>query len=236
MTPQHVLLVAALLGLTLAAYIPAYALSRHVQHPLLHPIPWSAAAIIVVLHVSGLTFGDYRPVKDAAGWLLGPATIAMAVPIHHQSARLRALALPFLAGVTMGTLTTIAAVLGLSAFAHLAAPVRDTLAFKSVTTAISVQLVQFYGGDPSLVAVFVVFTGIVGALAGPFLLTRCRVTDPAARGIALGTVSHVIGAVQALEESEVAGALASLAMIGAAIVTTLIAPFYLPLLLHLTGH
>jgi putative effector of murein hydrolase len=226
-------LVALLLVLTVAAYALAYLLSRRVRHPLAHPIPVSALALILGLHLSGLSFADYKPVKDLAGWLLGPATVALAVPVHSQRARLRALALPLLAGVTAGTLVTILAVIGLSALGRLTMVIRNTLAFKSVTTPIAIELVQLHGGDTSLVAVFVVFTGIIGALLGPTLLTRCGITGPAARGIALGTVSHVIGTVAALGESEEAGALASLAMMGAAIVTTVVAPTYIPFLLRL---
>jgi putative effector of murein hydrolase len=239
MTPQQPFLGLALLACTVAAYILAYRLSHAVRPPavrtLLHPIPVSAASLILLLHLTKLPFTTYRPVQDFAGLLLGPATIALAVPVYRQRARLRTLALPFAISVTVGTLTTIGAALGLSALAHLATPVRHTLAFKSVTTAIAVELVKLYGGNPSLVAVFVVFTGITGALVGPAILTRCGIRDPAARGVALGTISHAIGTVAALGESETTGALSSLAMIGGAVVTTLVAPFYLPLLLSLTN-
>jgi len=224
----------ALIALTVAVYALARAVARRCRHPLAHPVLLSAGVLIVILHAAGLTYDVYRPAKDALTWPLGPATVALAVPIYNQRARLRALAIPLVGGVTLGTLTTIGAVLALATLGHFAAPVRQALALKSVTAAIGVELARLHGGAPSLVAVFAVCTGIIGATVGPFVLTRCRVTDPAARGIALGVIAHAIGTAAALGESEAAGALASLAMIGAAVVTTVIAPVYIPWVLHLT--
>src|SRR5664279_3510047 len=119
MTANNAPTVLVLLVFTAAMYTVAYALSRRVRHPLMHPIPVSAAVVIAVLHAKGMTFDSYKPVKDIAGWLLGPATVALAVPIHNQRDRLRALALPLLTGVIVGTLTTIAAALCLSSLGHL---------------------------------------------------------------------------------------------------------------------
>jgi putative effector of murein hydrolase len=226
---------AVLLLLTLALYMLACRLAARFRHPLLHPLPLCAGAIILVLHQTGTAYATYAPIRDLASWLLGPATVALAVPLHHQRARLRALALPLAAGTAVGTMATIAAVLALSALGHLAPVVRATLAFKSVTTPIAVALVHLHGGDPALAAVFVVVTGITGAVLGPPLLTRCRVVDAVARGVALGTISHAIGTAAALAEGEAAGAAAGVAMIAAAMLTTVLAPFFLPLLLHLLG-
>lgn len=226
-------LTTALVGLTVGCYAAARRLARWWPHPLLNPVLLSAGAMILVLHRCGLPFAAYRPAQHLFGLLLGPATEALAIPVYNQRARLRAALPAFAGGVLSGTLVTVTAALTLAALGRLSDALVHALAFKSVTTAVAVELARLHGADPSLTAVFVVVTGMLGAIIGPSVLTRCRVTDPAARGIALGAVSQALGAAAALAEHEVAGALGSLAIIGAAVSTALIAPVYLPLLFRL---
>lgn len=226
-------LTAALIGLTVGCYAASRRLALWRPYPLLNPVLLSAGAIIFALSVCGLPFAAYRPAQHAFGWLLGPATVALAVPVYNQRARLRAVLPAFVGGVLSGTLATIAAVLTLAVLGRLDDPVVHALAFKSVTAAVAVELARLHGGDPSLTAVFVVVNGMAGAIIGPSVLTRCRVTDPVARGVALGAISHAQGTAVALKESETAGAMASLALMGAAVSTALVAPVYLPLLLRL---
>jgi putative effector of murein hydrolase len=214
----------ALITLTVVAYALARRIAQRYRHPLLQPVLLSGGLLILALSVCRLPVAAYQPAQTVLTWPLGPATVALAVPIYKQRAHLRRAALPLIGGVTLGTLTTIAAVLALAHLGRLAAPVWHALAFKSVTTAIGVELARVHGGDPALVAVFTVLTGVIGATLGPHILTRCRVTDAAARGIALGTIAMAMGTATALEESETAGALAGLALLGAALVTTLLAP------------
>jgi putative effector of murein hydrolase len=133
-----------------------------------------------------------------------------------------------------GSLATIATVLAFGAVGGLATPILEALALKSVTAAIAVELARLRGADPGLTAIFVVVTGTIGAIIGPTLLTRLRVTDCVARGVALGTISHAQGTAP-LHEHEASGALGTLSFVGAALLTSLIAPLYVPLLLHLLG-
>jgi putative effector of murein hydrolase len=223
----------AMLLLTFAAYALARALYLKYQHPLVQPVFLSASLIILVLVLTRRSFDDYRDARDLLGWCLGPVTVALAVPVYKQRARLRAAALPLAAGLAAGAVATIAAVLGLAALAHLDRSLLPALAVKSVTAPIAIELAKLQGGDPSLAATFAIVTGTLGAMFGPALLTRCRVTDPVARGIALGTTSHGQGTAAALLEGEASGALASLAMAGAAVFTAAVAPVYIPFLLRL---
>ena len=233
---RELLLPVALIGLTIAAYALARGLYLRYRHPLVQPVFLGAAVIVGALGVFGLTFEQYRPAKDLMTWPLGPVTVALAVPVYKQRARLRRVALPLAWSVTAGTVATIAAVLGLAALAHLQGAVLGALALKSVTAPIAIELARLHGGDPSLAAAFAIATGTLGAMLGPVVLTRCGITDPVARGIALGTTSHGQGTAAALLEGEAAGAMASLAMVGAAVVTASIAPIYIPLLLGLLGY
>ena len=231
--PADALPLAAMTFLTVLTYVLARSLYLKYQHPLVQPVFLGASLIILVLVLSGRTFEDYRPAKDALTWFLGPVTVALAVPVYKQRARLRRAALPLACGVALGAASTIAAVLALAAVARIQGAVLPALAVKSVTAPIAVELARLQGGDPSLAAAFAIITGTLGAMFGPAVLTRCRVTDPVARGIALGTTSHGQGTAAALLESEATGAMSSLAMAGAAVFTATIAPAYVPALLRL---
>jgi putative effector of murein hydrolase len=223
----------ALTLLTIAVYSLARSLYLKFQHPLVQPVFLSAGLIVLALTLSGRSFEDYRPARDLLAWFLGPVTVALAVPVYKQRARLRAAALSLAGGVAFGAASTIAAVLSLAALARVEAAVLPALAVKSVTAPIAIELAKIQGGDPSLAATFAIITGTLGAMFGPSLLTRCRVTDPVARGIALGTTSHGQGTAAALLEGETAGAMSSLAMAGSAVFTAAVAPAYIPALLRL---
>lgn len=233
MAPELLFPRLAMAGVTLGAYGLARGLFLRYRTPLLQPVFLGAGLIIGVLVLVGWTFADYRPVQNVLTWPLGPATVALALPVYNQWGRLRAALVPLAGGVLCGTVVTIATVLSLAALGHVQAEVLHALAFKSVTAAIAVELAKLRGADPALTAIFVVTNGMLGAILGPSLLTCCRITNPVARGVALGTISHGQGTAAALLESETAGAMASLAMTGAAIVTALIAPVYVPWLLRL---
>jgi len=221
-----------LILLTIAAYVLARALYLRYRHPLVQPVFLAASLIVAILLLSGRSFEDYRSTKDILSWFLGPLTVALAVPVYKQRDRLRAAALPLTLGVAFGAVSTIAAVLVLAAVAHLDSGLWPSLAVKSVTAPIAIELARLQGGEPSLAATFAIITGTLGAMFGPAVLDRLRVTDPSARGIALGTASHGQGTAAALLESETAGAMSSLAMAGSAVFTAAIAPTYIPALLR----
>ena len=225
----------ALAGLTVAAYGLARGLFLRYRTPLLQPVFVGAGTIILALGLLGLGWDEYRPVKEVLTWPLGPVTVALAVPVYNQRARFRAAALPAACGVILGSLATIGVVLGLATLGQLEGPVLRALAVKSVTAPVAVELARLQGNDASLAAVFAVATGTLGAVLGPLVLSRCRIVDPVARGVALGTISHGQGTAAAFLESETAGAMSSLAMVGAAVTTALIAPVYIPWLLWLLG-
>jgi putative effector of murein hydrolase len=134
-----------------------------------------------------------------------------------------------------GTLVTIAVVLTLAVLGSLDGAAVHALAIKSVTAAVAVELAKLHGADPGPTAAGAVTTGALGAMLGPLILSWSRITDPVARGIALGTISHGQGTSVALVESEVSGAMASLATAATAVVTSLLASTYVPLLLQLLG-
>lgn len=220
-----------LIALTVASYLLTRRLFLALKHPLLNPVFLSTLIIIAVLRGGGLTLADYRPAQGAMTFLLGPATVALALPLYNNRAVLARQALPLLAGVAAGSLATIAAALGAGRLLSLGKVVLLSLGPKSVTVPIAVEISRIAGGEAPLTAAFVVATGMIGSILGPSLLSLCRIKDPVARGLSLGTVSHGQGTAVALLEGETAGAMSGVAMAVAAVFTALIAPYYLPLFL-----
>jgi len=217
--------------LTVGAYLATRRLFMAYKYPLLNPVFLSTLLIIAALKGGGFTLADYQPAKEAMTFLLGPATVALALPLYNNRSVLRNHALPVLSGVIAGCLATMAAALLAGRVAGLAKGLLISLGPKSVTVPIAVEISRLAGGEPALTAAFVVATGMIGSILGPVTLSLFRVKNPVARGLALGTVSHGQGTAVALLEGETAGAMGGVAMAIAAVFTALIAPYYLPLFL-----
>lgn len=222
------------------ATIAAYALARRLylrsgQQPFLYPAVVATMLLIPMLLVLRRTADDYLPAKTLLTWPLGPATAALALPVYAHRPQLRSALLPLFFGVVAGSLATIFSMLGVATLFGVSTPVLESLAPKSVTTAIAVELSRIQGGDPSLTAAVVVLTGMLGATFGPALLSWARVRVPIARGIALGTISMAMGTAMAQQEDEASGAVATISLVTAAVVTAALLPFALPVALHLLG-
>jgi predicted murein hydrolase (TIGR00659 family) len=221
---------ACVLG-TVGAYLATRKIFLRYKYPLLNPVFLSTLAIIAALKATGVTLADYQPAKEVMTFLLGPATVALALPLYNNRGVLKKHSLPVFAGVVAGCLSTVAAVLIAGRVAGLGRGVLLSLGPKSVTVPIAVEISRLAGGEPTLTAAFVVATGMIGSILGPMLLSALKVDNPVARGLALGTVSHGQGTAVALLEGETAGAMGGVAMAIAAVFTALIAPYYLPLFL-----
>jgi predicted murein hydrolase (TIGR00659 family) len=217
--------------ITVIAYICSRQAFLRFKNPLLNPVFLSTVAVIGILLGCGLSFNDYTPGKEVMTFLLGPATVALALPLYLHRDALTSYAFPILAGVAAGSLSTIATILWVGQLAGLSPQVLSSLAPKSVTAPIAMEIARITGGDPALAAAFVVATGMIGSMIGPLLLTKLKVSNPVARGLALGTTSHGQGTAIALMEGETQGAMAGIAMALAAVFTSLIAPYYIPLFL-----
>ena len=228
---MKLLLFAGYLLATIGAYLVTRRIFLRFKYPILNPVFLSTVLIIAALKATGGTLASYQPAKEAMTFLLGPATVALALPLYRNRSVLRNHALPVFAGVVAGSLATMAAVLVAGRIAGLGNSVLLSLGPKSVTVPIAVEISRIAGGEPTLTAAFVVATGMIGSILGPTLLSALKVKNPVARGLALGTVSHGQGTAVALMEGETAGAMGGVAMAIAAVCTALIAPYYLPLFL-----
>ena len=194
------------------------------RHPLANPVLIAVALIAVGLLVSGVDYRSYFQGAQFVHFLLGPATVALAIPLHRQYRTIRR-SFPAIA-VSVGFGGMFAAASGVAmAMALGAAPeVTASLAPKSVTTPVAMGVAERLGGLPSLTAAVVICSGIVGASLGPAVLTLCRVSDWRARGLAIGTVAHGIGTARALSVNATAGAFSGLAMGLNALATAILLP------------
>lgn len=201
------------LFITLVAYQIGLALFERLgRTPLLNPVLTAVLLIVGLLTVTGVEYRTYFEGAQFVHFLLGPATVALAVPLYNQFAQVRR-SLPALsAALLCGSLTAAGSAVLLGWALGASPQTVVSLAPKSVTTPIAMGIAERLGGLPSLTAVLVILTGIVGAVLGPWLLRLARVTDDRAAGVAMGVASHGIGTARAIQSGEVAGAFAGLAM------------------------
>ena len=216
--------------LTLGVYLLTRILAFRFPSPLTTPVFLSTAAIILILVCGGISYDEYTPAKEIMTYLLGPATVALAVPLYHNRDVLRQKAMPAFLGMTAGTLATVASAVWLTKAFHLTTTTAASAAVKSVTTPVAIEVASMIGGDPALSAIFVMVAGMFGAMFGPWLLTIMRVKDPFSRGLSIGTAAHGIGTAQIVNEGSLQGAVSGAAMGFAAILTSLILPWLFPLL------
>ena len=220
-----------LLGLTvtLLAYQAAHALYRRSgAHPLANPVLVAVAILVGLLQLTATSYETYFAGAQFVHFLLGPATVALAVPLYTQFRRVRSLLLPISAGLLAGSATAIASAVLIARLLDASPATQASLAPKSVTTPIAMGIAERIGGLPSLTAVLVITTGILGAVAGRYLFDALGVRDPAIRGFATGVTAHGIGTARAFQESEQAGAFAALAMGLNGLMTALLLPVVMP--------
>ena len=204
-----------LLGLTvtLLVYQGAFMLYRRSGfHPLANPVAFSVVGLGLLLWATGTPYATYFEGAQFVHFLLGPATVALAVPLLEQLPRLKRLWLPLLGALVAGTLAATISAIGIGWLLGASKATLASLAPKSVTTPVAMGIAEQIGGLPSLTAVLVVSTGILGAATARYLFDALRITDPAVRGFALGTAAHGIGTARAFQVSEEMGAFAGLAM------------------------
>lgn len=215
----------AALTATLLAWLAAVKLHEMTgRHPLANPVLIAVALLAGGLLASGIAYRDYFAGAQFVHFLLGPATVALAVPLHRQFALVRRSAAAALVSVVTGGVFAAAAGIAIALALGAAPEVVASLAPRSVTTPVAMGIAERIGGLPSLTAVVVILSGIVGAALGPLVLDLARVKDWRARGLAIGTAAHGIGTARALSVNATAGAFSGLAMGLNALATALLLP------------
>jgi len=180
--------------------------------PYCNPVLVAVSLLVAMLLLTGTDYKTYFSGAQFLQFLLGPATVALAVPLYRQFETIRRSAVSILVALLVGSLTAIGTAVGIGLLFGAPLSVVMSLAPKSVTSPIAMGIAEQIGGIPSLTAVIVIITGITGAAFGSWVLDRLKVTDEMARGIAFGTTTHGIGTARALQESAITGAFSGLAM------------------------
>ena len=215
------------LALTFGAYQIGLWCQKKWKSPLLNPILIAVLLVIGVLLAAGISVESYQSGTAGISWLLTPATVCLAVPLYNQVKVLKKSIPAILAGITAGTLTSLLFIIIMCRLFRLENGVTVSLLPKSITTAMGMVLAEANGGIGSLAAAAIIVTGILGSLFGSMLCKLLRITDPIAQGVAFGTASHVVGTSRANELGAVQGAVSSLSLAVAGILTAVLFPLFL---------
>lgn len=218
------------LTVTLVAWLLADGLSRAAgRHALVNPVLIAIVLIGVLLTLTGTEYGRYFEGAQFVHFLLGPATVALAVPLYRNLALVRRNLLPMLAALAAGSAAAILSALAIASAFGVPRDILVSLAPKSVTAGIAMAVSESLGGIPSLTAALTITTGILGAVMVTPLMNALRIRDYAARGFAVGLASHGIGTARAFTVDSVAGVFAGIAMGLNAVVTAILVPVLLRL-------
>ena len=211
-------------ALTLGAYQVGLWCQKKWKSPLVNPLLIGVLLVSAVLLATGCSVEHYQAGTQGISWLLTPATVCLAVPLYEQVKSLKKNLPAILTGVAAGTVTSLCVVFVMCRLLGLDRVATVSLLPKSITTAMGIVLSGQNGGIEALTTVVIVATGILGSLVGSSLCRLLRLTDPIAQGVALGTASHVIGTSRANEMGALQGAVSSLSLTAAGILTAILFP------------
>lgn len=216
--------------LTIGAYQVGLWCRKKWDHPVCNPILIAVVLVIAVLLLTGIPVERYQAGTSAISWLLTPATVCLALPLYEHLKVLKKNLPAIFAGIGAGTVVSLACVFLLCRLFRLDNTFTVSLLPKSITTAMGIVLSGQNGGIPSLTTAVIIVTGILGSLAGAMLCKLLKLDDPISQGVAFGTASHVIGTSKATELGQLQGAVSSLSLTVAGILTAIMFPVALTLL------
>ena len=210
--------------LTLFAYQMGVLCQKKFKLPIFNPILIGMIIVILTLKVTGLSTGSYQNGVNLMSWLMTPATVCLAIPMYEQVQALKKNLKAILMGVAAGALSCLAMLLIFSLVMGFDRNLTVSILPKGITAAIGVSLTELFGGTPSITTLGISVTGIGGNMFGKQFCKWFGITDEIAQGVAFGTGSHVIGTAKANEISPLCGAVSSLSLVVAGLMTALILP------------
>jgi predicted murein hydrolase (TIGR00659 family) len=216
---------------TLFIYFIMRFLYKKFSSPILVPTATTTLCIVMLLLMFHI---DYEAYMDGVKWineLLGPAVVALAYPLYHHRKLLKMYLQPILIGVTVGSISGTLSSIWLAKMWEIEEEVIRSLAPKSVTSPVAMDIAELLNGSSSLAAVYVMIAGITGAMVGPFMLKKCGIWHPIATGVALGSASHGIGTATALDLGAKEAAISSISMTLSALAAVLVCPLFIAWLL-----
>lgn len=216
--------------LSLMAYFIGIALKKKLKIGLLNPLLVSIVITIAVLFIAGIDYDTYNAGAKYLSWLLTPSTVCLAIPLYEQLELLKKNFKAVCAGIFSGVITSMLTVYVLSLLFHLSHEEYVTLLPKSITTAIGMGVSEELGGYVTITVAVIVITGVLGNILAEIVCKVFRITEPIAKGIAIGSSSHAIGTAKAMEMGEIEGAMSSLSIAVAGVLTVIFASFFAKLL------
>lgn len=216
--------------LSFAAYEIGKWINSKVKNPIANPLLIAILLIIGFLSVTGIPYEQYKKGGDIIAFFIAPATVAMILDLYANLDSLKANLVPILVGVLIGSIFSMTLALFLSKAFGFDKEIITSMVPQSITTAIAISLTEEYNGIVALTAMIVVFRGVIGASMAPAIMKICKIKDPVAQGVAIGTASHAVGTSQARQMGEIQGAMSGLSIAVAGIVTVFLMPLAMALL------
>lgn len=207
--------------ISLAAYEIGLLLKKKFKLAVLNPLLIGTICVMAVLSLLHVEYSHYSKSADCISYLLTPATVCLAVPLYRQLTLLKNNIKAVAGGIASGVLASLVSVFLLAKLFGLNHEQYVTLLPKSITTAIGLGISEELGGIPTITVAVIIVTGILGNVIAEFVFKLFRIEEPIAKGLALGTASHAIGTAKAMETGEVEGAMSSLAIAVAGLVTVI---------------
>lgn len=207
--------------LSLAAYEAGVLLKKRFRLALFNPLLIATIAVIAVLAILKVEYRHYNESAKYISYLLTPATVCLAVPLYQQIELLKKNLKAVIGGITAGVLASLLSIFLLARLFSLSHEQYVTLLPKSITTAIGMGISEELGGIQTITVAVIIITGIFGNVTAEFICRFFRIHNPVARGLAIGTASHAIGTAKAMEMGEIEGAMSSLAIAVAGLLTVL---------------
>jgi predicted murein hydrolase (TIGR00659 family) len=216
------------LAATLVAYqAGAWIFRRSGGRPIANPVPIAVAMLIALLEATGTRYETYFEGAQFVHFLLGPATVALAVPLYQNRGQVRKALVPMLAALAAGSATGIVSAVAVARLLGASSETLSSIAPKSATTPIAMGISEQVGGLPSLTAAFVIATGIVGSVIATPLLDALRVRDWRGRGFSAGVAAHGLGTARAFQVNELAGTFAGIGLALNGVATAVLVPILL---------
>lgn len=212
--------------ISLGAYEAGLAVKKRFQKAIFNPLLIAIVLVMAALPVLGVSYETYNEGAKYISYLLTPATVCLAVPLYQQLQLLRSSWKAIAAGVLAGVLTTMVTVLLFSMAFGLSHEEYVTLLPKSITTAIGMGVSEELGGNMTITVAVIIVTGVFGNIIAGTVCRLFRIHEPVARGIGIGSASHAIGTVKAIELGEIEGAMSSLAIATAGLTTVAAATLF----------
>ena len=212
--------------LSLIAYEIGMFVKTKTQKAIFNPLLVSIIIVIVFLLIFDIDYDSYNQSAKYISYLLTPATVSLAIPLYRQLDLLKQHLTEIILGIVSGVLTSLISILGMSAMFGLTHEEYVTLLPKSITTAIGMGVSEELGGYVTITVIVIIITGILGNIIGSFACKLFRIKNPISKGLSLGTSSHAIGTTKAMEMGEIEGAMSSLSIVVAGLLTVILASIF----------